>query len=69
MFYAAYNFNQPIGEWNVSKVTNMNYMFHNASNFNQLLGGWNVSNVIIMDMMFANPDEIEIDEINQFDDE
>ena len=38
-------FNQPIGSWNVSKVTNMESMFHSALSFNQNIGGWNVSGV------------------------
>ena len=38
-------FNQPIGSWNVSKVTNMESMFHSAFSFNQDIGGWNVSGV------------------------
>jgi len=38
-------FNQPIGSWNVSKVTNMESMFHSAFSFNQNIGGWNVSGV------------------------
>jgi surface protein len=38
-------FNQPIGSWNVSKVTNMTEMFRSAFSFNQNIGGWNVSGV------------------------
>jgi surface protein len=38
-------FNQPIGSWNVSKVTNMESMFHTNFAFNQNIGGWNVSGV------------------------
>jgi surface protein len=44
-------FNQPIGTWDVSKVTNMNSMFDN-SEFNQSIGDWNVSNVDNMRRMF-----------------
>jgi surface protein len=38
-------FNQPIGSWDVSKVTNMESMFHSTFTFNQNIGGWNVSGV------------------------
>jgi hypothetical protein len=38
-------FNQPIGSWNVSKVTNMSEMFRSAFSFNQNIGSWNVSGV------------------------
>jgi len=38
-------FNQPIGSWNVSKVTSMSEMFRSAFSFNQNIGGWNVSGV------------------------
>jgi surface protein len=38
-------FNQPIGSWDVSKVTNMESMFHSAFSFNQNIGSWNVSGV------------------------
>ena len=44
MFYYATAFNQPIGSWNVSNVTNMNQMFTGAqlsiSNYDTLLIGW-----------------------------
>ena len=39
------SFNQPIGSWNVSKVTSMSEMFRSAFSFNQNIGGWNVSGV------------------------
>jgi len=53
MFYAAYHFNQAIGDWNVSSVTNMKYMFYGACDFNQSLSRWDVSNVTDMQYMFA----------------
>jgi surface protein len=37
MFYEATAFNQPIGNWNTTAVTDMSYMFGNASAFNQKL--------------------------------
>ena len=60
MFSEAPAFNQPIGNWNVSNVTNMSYMFAPVSTygqtFNQPIGNWNVSKVTNMNSMFlANP--------------
>merc|ERR1711988_460244 len=46
-------FNEPIGSWNVSKVTNMGGMFAGAAAFNQDIGSWNVSEVTNMEGMFA----------------
>ena len=40
------SFNQPIGEWDVSNVTDMHAMFWYAITFNQDLSSWNVDNVI-----------------------
>ena len=61
MFFDAEDFNQPIGNWNVSNVTNMAYMFasctYNTSDhggsFNQDLSKWDVSKVTTMAYMFA----------------
>src|SRR5690625_1021146 len=47
------NFNQPIGNWDVSNVTNMSGMFY-MSNFNQDIGNWDVSNVTNMSEMFRD---------------
>jgi len=52
MFAQNTIFNQPIGSWNVSKVTNMSGMFYNTGAFNQPLVSWNVSKVTNMSNMF-----------------
>ena len=46
MFYDAKKFNQYIGGWNTSNVTNMSYMFSYAKEFNGNIGGWDTSKVI-----------------------
>ena len=46
------NFNQTIGNWDVSHVTNMSYMFAGASNFNQTIENWDTSSVVDMSSMF-----------------
>jgi surface protein len=47
------NFNEPLNDWNVSKVTDMARMFSDCYTFNQPLDSWNVSNVRNMSEMFA----------------
>jgi surface protein len=41
-----------IGDWNVSKVTNMSNLFVGFPEFNEPLNDWNVSNVTNMNRMF-----------------
>ncbi|WP_316632354.1 BspA family leucine-rich repeat surface protein [uncultured Flavobacterium sp.] len=46
--YISTTFNQPIGNWNTSAVTNMSQMFGATAGkvtFNQDIGNWNISNV------------------------
>jgi surface protein len=45
-------FNQPIGNWDVSQVTNMSRMFFSSA-FNQPLANWDVGNVTDMSEMFC----------------
>ena len=51
MFYNNNTFNQPIGDWNTSSVTNMSGLFKNTP-YNQPLNNWDVSNVLDMGEMF-----------------
>ena len=50
---SALAFNQPIGDWDVSSVTIMEYMFDHASAFNQPIGDWDVSAVTSIRYLFC----------------
>jgi len=62
MFSFALTFNQPLNEWDVSQVVNMNRMFdcghspNPALNpaFNQPINVWDVSQVVDMHGMFSH---------------
>ena len=54
MVALATNFNQNIGSWNVSNVTNMSAMFFSAQKFNQNITNWAMSNVLTCQNMFVD---------------
>ena len=52
MFNFTEVFNQPLNNWDVSKVTNMASMFSGTQSFNQPLDNWNTNAVENMSSMF-----------------
>ena len=54
MFGGCWEFNQPLNNWDVSNVINMQEMFQGCWKFNQPLDNWNVSNVTDMSFMFLH---------------
>ena len=52
MFEGAVAFNQDIGQWNVSQVTDMSGMFNGASAFNQDIGTWPIRRDCSIDIIF-----------------
>ena len=47
-------FNQPIGNWNVSMVTEMGSMFQQNTAFNQNIGAWRPTNCSAFNTMFSD---------------
>jgi len=62
MFHKAKKFNQPIGNWDVSKVTDMRMMFYNATIFNHPIGNWDVSKVTDMSEMFSSLESLDFNQ-------
>jgi hypothetical protein len=48
------NFNQPIGDWDVSSAITTKSMFYNALNFKQDLSKWNLPENVLCENMFYN---------------
>ena len=53
-FRKMVDFDQPIGCWDVSNVTDMGYLFANAQMFSQDISAWDTSKVTDMTYMFRN---------------
>ena len=54
MFAGASGFNQPLNNWNTSKVEYMNGVFNEATSFNQPLNNWDTSKVKSFGWMFQD---------------
>ena len=52
---------QPIGEWNVSAVTNMEYLFMDKNEFDEPLNNWDVRNLVLIKLMFKNATSFDQD--------
>ena len=61
VFFDSRSFNQAIGGWDTSQVTNMEYMFSDAAAFNQDISSWNTSQVTNMSDMFYNAEAFNQD--------
>lgn len=58
MFNNANEFKKDISDWNISNVTNMNFMFYNSNKNSTSNIRWNITTNISMTHMFNNNDKI-----------
>jgi hypothetical protein len=59
MFHGATAFNQPIGSWDLSGVTDINRMFQDDTAFNQPLNSWTVGNVVDFSYIFSGANSFD----------
>ncbi len=60
-YYDIVRFNSNIGDWDTSRVTNMEWMFYEQKEFNQDIGNWNTENVTDMSFMFRGAEKFNQD--------
>ena len=60
MFQGTRKFNQPIGDWNVSNVYDMEFMFAYTRKFNQSIDRWDMSKVTNIRGIFFEAIQIEL---------
>ncbi|GMI38115.1 hypothetical protein TeGR_g7184, partial [Tetraparma gracilis] len=61
LFLSKGSFDEDIGGWDTSKVSNMQSMFMDASAFDQDISGWDTSKCTAMSGMFYNADAFDQD--------
>jgi len=63
MFNNCVNFNKPLDKWDVSNVTNMNYMFENCKKFNQCIDDWKLNSLKYCDNVMDGCDKYTFNKI------